>query len=114
MRASAWAELGGDRLAQALALIVAGVWTERIHIAVIVFGLRMDEGVAIRLRGGGHQEARAHAARAFEQPHRTLGVDTDGLEWMLPVADRAGGAGEVEHSIRLELPPPAAAVAPAL
>src|SRR5260221_9549442 len=102
MRASAWAELGGDRLAQALALIVAGAWTDRIHIAVIVFRLRMDEGVAIRLRGGGHQEARAHAPRALEQSHRTLGGDTDVVEWMLPVAVCTGGICQGGHRLHLD------------
>jgi hypothetical protein len=42
-----------QRLGIALCFVVDGAGTNRIHIAPIVFGLGMDEGVAVALRGGG-------------------------------------------------------------
>ena len=48
----------GDGLGEALALVVAGARTHRIHIAPIRLHLRMHQRVAVAFAGGGQQEAR--------------------------------------------------------
>ena len=54
-----------QRLGAAFAFIVAGARSDRIDVAPIVFGLRMNAGIAVNLRRRGLQESwRAPAWRA--------------------------------------------------
>ena len=48
----------GHGLREALGLVVDAARAHRVHVAPVVLALRVDEGIAVDLGGGGEQEAR--------------------------------------------------------
>src|SRR4051794_15428123 len=73
-------ELGRQRFAVALALVVARAWPNRVDVAEIGLWLRMHGGVAVRLARGGVDEARRLSVGELEQPQRPYGVRQTSFE----------------------------------
>src|SRR5260370_5602695 len=67
-------------LAEPFAFIIASAWPDRIDIAPIVFGLRVDQRIAVYLRGGGHQEHCLLPACLLQHLVSALTVDQDILD----------------------------------
>jgi len=63
-------ERGGERLAAPLAFVVAGPLADRVDVAPVLLGLRMDLGLAVDLAGRGDQHLRAGRLRELEHVHR--------------------------------------------
>ena len=89
----------GERLGETLRLVVAPAGSDRVDVAPVVLGLRMDQWIAITLAGRGEEKA-AFFSRARPQgvvrPERP---DLERLDRILEVVDRAGGRGEMKHII---------------
>ncbi len=78
----------GDGLGKALGLVVHAPRPHRVDVAPVVLALRVDEGVAVGLRGRGEQEA---GALGFREPERLVGAERahlEGLNGQLQVVDR--------------------------
>ena len=79
----------------ALALVVAGADADRIDVAPIILGLRMDRGVAIYFAGRGLENADSKALGEAEQVDRAMDRRLGRLDGIVLVMDRRGGTGEV-------------------
>ncbi len=90
---------GGDRLGEPLGLVVAGPRADRVDVAPVTLVLRVHLRVAVGLRGGGEQEARALLLGQPEAVQGADGADLQGLDRQLGVVDRGGGRGEVQNVV---------------
>ena len=89
----------GHGLGKALGLVVNPPGTDRVHIAPIVFFLRVNEGIPIAFAGRGKKKA---CSLGLGQPESVVGTQRahlEGLDRQLKVVDRAGWRGEVKDEI---------------
>ena len=89
----------GHGLREPLGLVVHAARAHRVHVAPVVLPLRVHQGVAVDLGGGGEKEARP---LGLGQPQRVVGAqaaDLQGLDGHAQVIDGGGGAGEVEDEV---------------
>lgn len=91
-----------QRLGAAFALIVAGAGADRVHIAPVVFLLRVGQGIAIHLARRGLKDARAAAPRKVQHVDGPVNGRLHGLHGIVLVMHRACRAGEVENPVHLE------------
>ena len=63
----------------------------------------MDQRVAVHLRGGGEQEARALGLGQAERVVRAQAADLEGLDGHAQVVDGRGGRGEMEDEVERTL-----------
>src|SRR5439155_6845466 len=73
--------------------------TERVHVAPVGFGLRVDLGIAVHLAGGGQEIASVVSLRQPERVERTNAVDLEGVDGMPQVVSGAGRTGEVQDEV---------------
>ena len=64
--------IGHQSLRDALAFVIAAAWTDRVHVAPIVFGLRMDVRVAVDLGSRRLKDSRAHPLCQPEHIHSAI------------------------------------------
>ena len=79
----------GHRLGEALGLVVDAARPDRVDVAPVALGLRVDQRIAVDLRGRGEQEARP---LGLGEPERVVGAeraDLERLDRQLEVVDRA-------------------------
>ena len=88
-----------QRLGETLGLVVAAARPDGAHVAPIFFRLRMDERVAVNLRGRGDEEAGVLVFGEAKRLVRAERADLHGLDRDLQVINRAGGRGEVPDVI---------------
>ena len=93
----------GQGLGKALALVVAAPDADGVDVAPVLLALRVLQGVAVGLGGGGQQEARLVAAGQLQQVVGAQRVGQRGLQRVLQVAGRAGRAGQVEDGLHLHV-----------
>ena len=62
-----------DRLGHPLALVVAGALADRVDVAGVVLGLRMDERIAVDLGGARVDDAAAARPRVLDEAQRAEG-----------------------------------------
>src|SRR5450631_4454517 len=79
----------------ALALVVAGSAADRVDIAPIVLGLRMDGGIAINFRSGGLQNADSEPLGKAEHVDRAGNACLRRLNRVPLIVNRRGRASEV-------------------
>ncbi len=94
--------VGEEGFGGTLALVVAGAWTDGVHITPIGLGLGVDRRVAVDLAGGSLEDA---GVAPFGHPK---GVDSPhdgglhGLDGVVLVVTRGGWAGEVVDFVDFE------------
>ena len=90
-------------LGAAFALVVTGADPDRVDVAPIGFGLRVDRGIAVDLGGRSLEDAGIHPlgkTQAVDGSHnRGLG----GLDRIELVMNRRGGAGEIVDLVHFQL-----------
>ncbi len=89
----------GDRFGEPLGFIVAASRADRVDVSPVIFGLRMNFGVAVDLGGAGEQEP---GVLGLGQAQGVVGAERAHLErWdrMCQVVDGAGRTGEMEHVV---------------
>ena len=89
----------GEGLGVALGLVVDAARADRVDVAPVALGLRVDVRVAVDLARRGEQEARAVRLGQPEHVVRAVGADLERVQRQAQVVDRARRAGEVEHAI---------------
>ena len=87
------------RLGVTLRLVVDAARTDRVDVAPVRLGLRVDQRVAVDLTRRGSQEASTLGFRETEGIVRAVRADLQGLQWQAQVVNRAGRGSEVEHEI---------------
>ena len=78
-----------QRLGAALAFVVAGARADRIDVAPVVLGLRMDMGVAIDLAGRGLEDLRLHPLGQAQHVDGAMDAGLGRLHRIVLVVDRA-------------------------
>ena len=91
----------GDGLREALGLIVNAARPDGVHIAPVVFGLRMNERIAVALGGGGEDECRAFILGQTERIVRSERADFQGRNRDAQVVDRTGWTRKMPNIIDL-------------
>jgi hypothetical protein len=90
----------------ALALVVAAARADRIDVAPIAFGLRMDVGIAVDLAGRGLEDARAHPLGEAKHVDRAKHAGLGRLHRVVLVVDRRGRAGQIVDLVHLDIERP--------
>jgi hypothetical protein len=93
--------LADEGFCEAFAFVVAGAGPVGVDVSPIVFGLGMDEGIAVDLAGGRLEEPGPVVARQLEGMVGAVAVDHEGFDRVAAVAFRAGGTGEVVDTVEL-------------
>ena len=84
------------------ALVVAAADADRVDVAPVVFGLGVNLGVAVNLRGGGLQDASLDPFGHSQHVDRAHHAGLDGLDRVVLVMHRRGGAGQVIDAVHLQ------------
>ena len=87
------------RLGVALGLVVDAARADRVDVAPVVLGLRVDLGVAVDLAGRGDQEAGALELGDAEHVVGAVRADLERVQRQPQVVDRAGRRGEVVDEV---------------
>ena len=93
------------RLGETLGLVVNAARPDGVDVAPIALRLRMDQRIAVALRGRGEEEGRLLRLGQAERVVRAVRADLQRRDRVLEVIDRAGRRGEVEdvmHFVRQE------------
>ena len=88
-----------ERLGVALGLVVDAARADRVDVAPVALGLRVDLRVAVDLGGRGGQEARAVQLGQAERVVGAVGADLERVQRQPQVVDRRGGRGEVVDEV---------------
>ena len=88
-----------QRLGVALRLVVDAARADRVDVAPVVLGLRVDLGVAVDLAGRGEQEAGALELGHAEHVVGAVGADLERVQRQPQVVDRARRRGEVVDEV---------------
>ena len=88
-----------ERLGVALGLVVDAARADRVDVAPVALGLRVDLRVAVDLGGRGGQEAGAVELGQAERVVRAVGADLERVQRQPQVVDRRGGRGEVVDEV---------------
>ena len=88
------------RLGEPLGLVVDAARTDRVDVAPVGLGLRVDLRVAVDLAGRGQEEAGVLGLGQAERVVRAEAADLQRLDRHLEVVLRRGRAGEVQHARR--------------
>ena len=91
-----------QRLGAALAFVIAGARADRVHMAPIILGLRMDVGIAVDFAGRGLEDLAAEALGQAEHVDRAVDRGLGRLHRIVLVVDRRGRAGEIEDLVDLD------------
>ena len=92
-----------QRLGAALAFVIAGAWTDRVHVAPVLLDLRVDMRIAVNLAGRGLQDGNA---QPLGQPQHVDRADHTGLgrlHWVELIVHRRGRAGEIVYLVDLDI-----------
>ena len=92
-----------QRLRAALALVVAAADPDRVDVAPVVLGLRVDLRVAVHLAGRGLQDPRLDPLGQAEHVDRAVHAGLGRLHRVVLVVDRAGRAGQVVDLVDLDV-----------
>ena len=92
-----------QRLGAALALVVAGARADRVDVAPVVLGLRVDLGVAVDLAGRGLEDLRLGPLGQAQHVDRAVHAGLGGLHRVVLVVDRRGRAGQVVDLVDLDV-----------
>lgn len=79
----------------ALAFIVAGADADRVDVAPVVLGLRVNRRVAVNLAGGSLEDARLQALGQAEHVDGAMHRGLGGLHRVVLIVNGRGGAGQV-------------------
>ena len=88
------------RLGESFGLVIHPAEPDRVHIAPVFLGLRMDGRVAIDLTGGRQQEPRVLFLCQAQSLVCAKCAHFQGLDGHLQVIDRRCGRGEVQDQIQ--------------
>ena len=86
-------------LGEALGLVVRAPRTDRVDVAPVRFGLRVDLGIAVHLTGRGQQVSRLTRLGEPERAQGADAIDLEGMDRIPQVVSGAGGTGEVQDEI---------------
>ena len=89
------------RLRETFRFIVNAARPDRVHVAPVIFLLRMDERIAVAFRSGREEERRLFRLRQAERVMRAERADFQGRDRQFEIIDRAGRRGEMENVIDL-------------
>lgn len=92
-----------QRLGAALAFVVAGARPDRVDIAPVALGLRMDRGIAVDLGGGGLQDACLHPLGKAEHVDRSRDAGLGRLHRIKLVVNRARWTSEIVDLVDLDI-----------
>ena len=92
-----------QRLGAALALVVAGARSDRVDVAPIVFGLRMDAGIAVHFGGRRLEDFRAHALGQAQHVDRAVHAGLGRLHRIALVVNRRRRTGEIVDLVDLDI-----------
>ena len=90
-----------NRFAEALGFVVDRARTRGIDVAPVVLGLRVNERIAVHLRGRGHHERGPRIKRHIERAASALAAHGQSGEGASEVGRRRRGRGEVVHDVEL-------------
>src|SRR5262245_30026564 len=79
----------------ALALVIAGAWADGVHVAPIVFCLRVNRGISIYLGGGGLQDLGLHAFGETQHVDGAMDAGLGRLHRVELVVNRRRRASEI-------------------
>ena len=91
------------RFGETLRLVVNAARPDRVHVAPVIFLLRMHQRIAVALRGRGEEERRLLRLGQPERVVRAERADFQRRDRQLEVIDRAGRRREMEDVIDLSL-----------
>ena len=94
----------GHRFSETLGLIVNSARPDRVHIAPVIFLLRMNQRIAIAFAGRSEDERRLLILGQAERVMRPERADFQGRDRQLEIIDRAGRRSEMKDEIDLWLP----------
>ena len=89
----------GHGFGEALGLVVDAARADRVDVAPVALGLRVDQRVAVDLGGGGQEEPRALELGQAERVVRAERADLERLDREAQVVDGAGRAGQMEDEV---------------
>ena len=92
-----------QRLGAALALVVAGARADRIDVAPVGLGLRMDRRVAVDLAGRGLEDPALQALGQAQHVDGAVHAGLGRLHRIVLVVDRRGRAGQVVDLVDLDI-----------
>ena len=87
------------RLGETLRFIVNAARPDRVHVAPVIFLLRMDERIAVTFRSRGEEERRLLRFGETERVVRAERADFQRRNRQLEIIDRAGRRGEMKNVI---------------
>ena len=91
-----------QRLGAALAFVVAGARADRIDVAPIVLGLRMDVGVAVDFRGRGLEDLGLHPLGEAQHVDGAVHAGLGRLHRIVLVVDGRSRAGQIVDLVDLD------------
>ena len=89
------------RFGETFRFIVNAARPDRVHVAPVIFLLRMDERIAVAFGGGGEEERRLLRLRQAKRVMRAERADFQRRDRQFEIINRAGGRGEMEDVIDL-------------
>ena len=87
------------RFGETLRLIVNAARSDRVHVAPVIFLLRMHERIAVAFRGRGEEERRLLGLGQTERVVRAERADFQRRDRQLEIIDRAGRRSEMKNVI---------------
>lgn len=90
-------------LGAALALVVAGAYSDGVHPTPVALGLGVHVWVAVDLAGGGLQYPRTSPLGKPEHVDRSVHAGLGGLDRVVLVVHRRGRAGQVVDAVHLHV-----------
>jgi hypothetical protein len=90
-------------LSTAFSLIIAGPRTDRIDVAPVFLGLRMDNGITINLAGRGLENTTFKPLGEPEHVDRSVHGSLGRLHWIMLIVDRRSRASEIVDLVRLDV-----------
>ena len=90
-------------LGAALAFVVTGPRADRVHVAAVIFSLRMYDGVAVDLGCRGLQDFGFQPLGQTQHVNRAVHRDLGRLHWIELVVDRRRWAGQIVDLVDLDI-----------
>ena len=92
-----------QRLGAALAFIIAGARADRVDVAPVVFGLRMNIGIAVDLRRRRLENLALQPLGEAQHVDGAMHAGLGRLHRIVLIVDGRGGAGEIVDLVDLDV-----------
>ena len=92
-----------QRLGAALTFIVTGTWTNRVDVAPIVLGLRMNAGIAVYFGGRGLEDFSSQSFSQSQHIDRAVDAGFGGLHGIVLIVDRRCGTRQIVNFVHFDI-----------